>query len=191
MQLSCGNDFQPNQLSSKQSMALLSRHFAGCMSRLARPCLPRYVHRIPAAFTPLHRSTEKIAHNSNRRCHSRASFGAETETDSKQSVTVRPAMLSELDDVAWLRAEAFYEVTLRIHFGQRSNERWLNLASSADLDMAQDTCGICAGSASPAVCWLLQAAVQGAGGAVSKRSHKAKTGSGGTRLRLFGGHRRG
>ena len=127
MQLSSGNDFQPNQLLSKQLMALLNCHCAGCMSLLARPCLPRYVHRMPAAFAPLHRCTEKRACNSDRRCHSRASVTAETEIDSKQSVTVRPAMLSELDDVAWLRAEAFYEVTLHIHcarvLGQRSNER--------------------------------------------------------------------
>lgn len=39
-------------------------------------------------------------------------------------------MLSELDDVAWLRAEAFYEVTLHMHcarvLGRRSNERLSN-----------------------------------------------------------------
>ena len=120
----------PNQLSSQQSMTLLGRRSAGCMSLLARPCLPRFVHRMPAAFAPLHRSAEKTAYNSNRRCHSRASIGAETETVSKQSVTVRPAMLSELDDVAWLRAEAFYEVTLHMHcarvLGRRSNERLSN-----------------------------------------------------------------
>lgn len=94
------------QLGHEHLMAPAGGHQVNGMCLLARPGR----HRLPAAFVVLHRTLAHTARGGCRRRECRISVKGETETALSQSVTVRPALLSELDDIAWLRAEAFYEV---------------------------------------------------------------------------------
>ena len=73
--------------------------------------IPSLERRSQAALAAWHRPTlhTPMCKLSDSFCQAAATPDIESSTE--PCIKVRPAVLSELDDVAWLRAEAFYEAS--------------------------------------------------------------------------------
>ncbi|CAK0783359.1 hypothetical protein CVIRNUC_006558 [Coccomyxa viridis] len=71
--------------------------------------IPSHERRSQAAFAAWHRPSLHTPMRNMSASSCRAAATPDVENLTEPCIIVRPAVLSELDDVAWLRAEAFYE----------------------------------------------------------------------------------
>lgn len=73
--------------------------------------IPSHERRSQAALAAWHRPSLHTPMRNMSASSCRAAATPDVENLTEPCIIVRPAVLSELDDVAWLRAEAFYEAS--------------------------------------------------------------------------------
>jgi len=107
-----------------------------------------------------------------------ASSSGQPSTSSR--LLIRPVELSELEEVAWLRAEAYYEVCTR------SKQKLLNSLRLKETPLL-NLCCMTAGPTAPEICRLVQEAIQGAGGTLIEGKDTVQSWLQHARVRLLGG----